>query len=78
MFPPKSRGGKLTRRGTDPPKVRTRTPTLSPYFFVENGDPAVDGLSPKQTKAKVHIASVITDVVVTQIYRNARRARGWG
>jgi Ca-activated chloride channel family protein len=44
--------------------------TLSPYFFVENGDPAVDHLPLKETKADVHIAGVIADVVVTQVYRN--------
>jgi Ca-activated chloride channel family protein len=44
--------------------------TLSPYFFVENGDPAVDRLPLKETKADVHIAGVIADVVVTQVYRN--------
>jgi Ca-activated chloride channel homolog len=44
--------------------------TLSPYFFVENGDPQVDRLPLKETKADVHIAGVIADVVVTQIYRN--------
>lgn len=44
--------------------------TLSPYFFVENGDPAVDKLPLKETRADVHIAGVIADVVVTQVYRN--------
>jgi Ca-activated chloride channel family protein len=44
--------------------------TLSPYFFVENGDPAVDRLPLKETKADVRIAGVIADVVVTQVYRN--------
>ncbi|HZF14160.1 MAG TPA: VIT domain-containing protein [Thermoanaerobaculia bacterium] len=44
--------------------------TLSPYFFVENGDPAVDRLPLKETKATVHIAGVIADVVITQVYRN--------
>ncbi|HEX7180388.1 MAG TPA: VIT domain-containing protein [Thermoanaerobaculia bacterium] len=44
--------------------------TLSPYFFVENGDPAVDRLPLKETKVDVHIAGVIADVVVTQVYRN--------
>lgn len=44
--------------------------TLSPYFFVENGDPQVDRLPLKETKADVHIAGVIADVVVTQVYRN--------
>ena len=44
--------------------------TISPYFFIENGDPAVDHLPLKETKADVHIAGVIADVVVTQVYRN--------
>jgi Ca-activated chloride channel homolog len=44
--------------------------TLSPYFFVENGDPAVDHLPLKETRADVHIAGVIADVLVTQVYRN--------
>lgn len=44
--------------------------TLSPYFFVEGGDPAIDRLPLKETKADVHIAGVIADVVVTQVYRN--------
>jgi Ca-activated chloride channel family protein len=44
--------------------------TLSPYFFVENGDPALDRLPLKETRAEVHIAGVIADVVVSQMYRN--------
>lgn len=44
--------------------------TLSPYFFVENGDPAVDRLPLKETRADVHITGVIADVLVTQVYRN--------
>jgi Ca-activated chloride channel family protein len=44
--------------------------TLSPYFFVENGDPAVDKLPLKETRADVRIAGVIADVLVTQVYRN--------
>ncbi|MEO6194022.1 MAG: VIT domain-containing protein, partial [Thermoanaerobaculia bacterium] len=44
--------------------------TLSPYFFVENGDPAVDRLPLKETRVDVHIAGVIADVLVTQVYRN--------
>ncbi|HSS78277.1 MAG TPA: VIT domain-containing protein, partial [Thermoanaerobaculia bacterium] len=35
-----------------------------------NGDPAVDHLPLKETRADVHIAGVIADVVVTQVYRN--------
>lgn len=44
--------------------------TLSPYFFVENGDPAVDRLPLGETRADVHIVGVIADVVVTQVYKN--------
>ncbi len=44
--------------------------TLSPYFFVENGDPAVDRLPLKETKASIRIAGVIADVLVTQVYKN--------
>jgi Ca-activated chloride channel family protein len=44
--------------------------TLSPYFFVEDGDPSVDRLPLKETRVDVGIAGVIADVVVTQVYRN--------
>ncbi len=44
--------------------------TLSPYFLVENGDPSIDRLPLAETKAEVHIAGVIADVVVTQVYTN--------
>ena len=44
--------------------------TLSPYFLIENGDPAIDRLPLAETKARVRIAGVIADVVVTQVYTN--------
>lgn len=44
--------------------------TLSPYFFVENGDPLVDDFPLKATGVKVNIGGVIADVVITQIYTN--------
>lgn len=44
--------------------------TLSPYFLVENGDPEIDRLPLAETKAQVHIAGVIADVLVTQVYTN--------
>lgn len=44
--------------------------TLSPYFFIENGDPAVDEFPLKATDVKVNIGGVIADVVITQIYTN--------
>jgi Ca-activated chloride channel family protein len=44
--------------------------TLSPYFFVEGGDPALDRLPLKQTQVDVAIAGVIADVTVRQVYEN--------
>jgi Ca-activated chloride channel family protein len=44
--------------------------TLSPYFVVENGDPAIDGLPLTATKVDVAISGVIADVTVTQSYEN--------
>ncbi len=44
--------------------------TLSPYFFVENGDPSVDRLPLKETNVSVDINGVIAGVTVTQKYVN--------
>jgi Ca-activated chloride channel homolog len=44
--------------------------TLSPYFFVEGGDPGVDRLPLKNTSVDVAISGVIADVTVRQIYQN--------
>jgi len=44
--------------------------TLSPYFFIENGDLAVDQFPLKSTNAEVNINGVIADVVITQQYQN--------
>jgi len=44
--------------------------TLSPYFFVEGADPAVDRLPLKDTRVDVAIAGVIADVTVRQVYQN--------
>jgi len=44
--------------------------SLSPYFFIENGDPAVDQFPLKSTNAEVNINGVIADVVITQQYQN--------
>lgn len=54
-------------RAEEPPPD---TQTLSPYFFVGNGDPAVDRLPLKSTDVDVKVAGVIADVRVTQHYRN--------
>jgi Ca-activated chloride channel homolog len=44
--------------------------TLSPFFFVEGGDPAIDFLPLKDTHIDVAIAGVIADVTVRQVYEN--------
>jgi Ca-activated chloride channel family protein len=44
--------------------------TLSPFFFVEDGDPAIDRLPLKDTRVDVAISGVIADVTVRQIYEN--------
>ena len=44
--------------------------TLSPYFFVESGDPSVDRLPLKDTRVEVAIVGVIADVTVRQVYEN--------
>lgn len=44
--------------------------TLSPYFFIDSDDPAVDRLPLKSTSAEVSISGVIADVTVTQVYKN--------
>lgn len=47
--------------------------TLSPYFFVNSGDPALDQLPLKATSADAAISGVIADVTVSQVYRNEGR-----
>jgi Ca-activated chloride channel family protein len=44
--------------------------TEAPYFFVENGDPAVDQIPLESTSVDVVISGVIADVRVTQVYVN--------
>ena len=44
--------------------------TLSPYFYIENGDPAVDHFPLKATDVAVNIIGVIADVRITQKYSN--------
>jgi Ca-activated chloride channel family protein len=56
----------LQAQGDRPPDDRT----LSPYFFVEGGDPAVDRLPLKDTRVDVAITGVIADVTVRQVYEN--------
>ncbi len=49
---------------------KTDDKTLSPYFVVEGGDPGIEAMPLESTHADVHIAGVIADVVVKQVYRN--------
>jgi Ca-activated chloride channel family protein len=44
--------------------------TLSPFFFIDGGDPAVDRLPLKDTRIDVAITGVIADVTVRQVYEN--------
>ena len=52
-------------------KAETRDDlTLSPYFFIENGDPSVDHFPLKETEVDVSISGVIADVRIIQKYSN--------
>ena len=48
----------------------TASKTLSPYFFVENGDPSVDRVPLQSTRVDAAISGVIANVRVTQVYVN--------
>ena len=50
--------------------LSTADRTLSPFFFVDTDDPSVDQLPLKSVAAQVHIAGVIADVTIEQVYRN--------
>ena len=52
----------------DAPAAADRT--LSPYFFVEGGDPTVDRLPLKDTRVEVAVTGVVADVTVRQVYQN--------
>ena len=56
----------VAAQGDSPPGDKT----LSPYFFVEGGDPAIDRLPLKDTRVDVAIAGVIAGVTVRQVYEN--------
>src|SRR5262245_48841901 len=44
--------------------------TLSPYFVVEGGDPAIDRLPLKETRVALAVTGVVADVTVRQVYEN--------
>ncbi len=48
----------------------TTDKTLSPFFVVEGATPGTEALPLESTRADVKIAGVISDVTVTQTYRN--------
>jgi Ca-activated chloride channel family protein len=58
----------LDARAQDERRAADRT--LSPYFFVEGGDPSIDRLPLKETRVDVAITGVIADVTVRQVYAN--------
>lgn len=59
---------------TAPPlPVESGDRTLSPYFYVKSKDSTVDQMPLKATSAKVHIAGVIADVDLIQVYKNEGR-----
>lgn len=47
--------------------------TLSPYFFVNSDNPDTDRLPLKSTSVLVNISGVISDILVTQVYKNDGR-----
>ncbi len=53
-----------------PPIEKDIDKTLSPYFFVLSEDRTTDQLPLKSTSARVDIAGVISNVKVTQVYKN--------
>lgn len=44
--------------------------TESPYFFIDNGDPATDRMPLESTRVSVNVSGVIASVRVRQVYRN--------
>ena len=44
--------------------------TFSPYFFINSDDPETDRLPLKKTEARVNVAGVIADVIISQVYEN--------
>jgi Ca-activated chloride channel family protein len=53
-----------------PSLCKEKDKTLSPYFFVPDGDPDIDQLPLKETTADVTIAGVIAKVRIRQVFEN--------
>jgi len=62
--------GALGSAHAQPIHAKDLNRTLSPYFVVDHGEPGVEALPLKHTRADVAISGVIADVRVTQVYRN--------
>ena len=60
--------GAIAASAQQDPSVADRT--LAPFFFVDTDDPSVDQLPLKSVAAQVHVAGVIADVTIEQVYRN--------
>ena len=60
--------GAVAASAQQDPSVADRT--LAPFFFVDTDDPSVDQLPLKSVATQVHIAGVIADVTIEQVYRN--------
>lgn len=57
---------RLAGAAVDTPPERT----LSPYFFVQDGDSSIDRLPLRDTNVKVTVSGVIASVTVRQTYKN--------
>src|SRR5690348_14430344 len=55
---------------TAPARAASTDHSLSPYFFVEGGEPGTDALPLKSTDVRFRVSGVIAEVSVTQRYEN--------
>jgi Ca-activated chloride channel family protein len=62
----------MMRRGPrDQQQQQGEDKALSPYFYVQGGNPETERLPLKETSAKVNIAGVIAKVKVKQVFENS-------
>lgn len=62
--------GAIGQARAQPADAKDLNRSLAPYFVVDNGEPGVESLPLKHTRADVTVSGVIADVRVTQVYRN--------
>ncbi|MFM7202449.1 MAG: VIT and vWA domain-containing protein [Myxococcota bacterium] len=65
-----SDGGRIDAELRARPITESSDRSLSPFFFVQNGDSGLDQLPLKASSADVDVVGVIADVLVTQVYKN--------